>query len=109
MKCYWPQVYFATEIEDKNNEEFMEVITLSLTRGTTFLVTIARVNCNTLIDIGATRSCKSEMFYNQLVLPWLLMAFHLVVTSASVQWVLYNVHLNSEDIPLSSISLSVRT
>ena len=30
MKCYQPEVYFAREIEDKNKEEIVEVITLSL-------------------------------------------------------------------------------
>ena len=62
MKCYLPEVYFASEIEDKKKEEFVEVITFSLTRGATFSVTIAGVNCNPLIDTGATRSCISEIF-----------------------------------------------
>ena len=62
VKCYWPEVYFANEIESKNKEEVVEVIVLSLTRGATFLVTIAQVNCNTLIDTSATRSCISETF-----------------------------------------------
>ena len=61
----------------------MGVITLSLTRGATFPVTIAGVNCNALINRGAMRSCLSETFYNQLILPWLLKAFCLLVTSAS--------------------------
>ena len=40
----------------------MEVITLSLTRGATFSVTIAGVNGNALMDTGTTRSCISETF-----------------------------------------------
>ena len=83
MQCYQPEVYFISKIEDKNKEEFVEVITLSLTRGATFLVTIAGVNCNALINTSATRSYVSEMFYNQLMLPWLLKDFHLAVTSPS--------------------------
>ena len=83
MKCYQPEVYFTSEIEDKNKEEFVEVVTFSLTKGATFPVTIASVNYNALIDTGATRSCISETFYNQLMLPQLLKAFHLAVTSAS--------------------------
>ena len=83
MKCYQPEVYFASEIEDKNKEEFMDIITLSLARGATFPVTIAGVNCNALIDSTATRSCISEILYNQLVLPWLIKVFCLAVTSAS--------------------------
>ena len=63
---------FTSEIIDKNKEEIVEVITLSITKGATFLVTIAVVNCKGLIDTGATRSCISETFYNHLMLPWLL-------------------------------------
>ena len=83
LKCYQPEVYFASEIEDRNIEEFVEVITLSLTSSATFPVTIASVTCNAFIDMGATRSCRSETFYNQFMLPWLRKAFYLLVTSAS--------------------------
>ena len=69
MECYEPEVYFASVIEDKNKEDFVEVINLSLTRSATFPVTIVSVNCNVLIDTSATRSCKSESFCNQLMLP----------------------------------------
>ena len=62
MKCYQPEVYFASENEDKNKEVFVEVITLSLIRGAAFPVTVAGVSCNTLIDTGARRSCISETF-----------------------------------------------
>ena len=55
MKCYQPEMYFTSEIEDKNKEEFVEVITVSLTKGATFPVTVAGVNCNAPIDIPATR------------------------------------------------------
>ena len=83
MKCRQSDVYFTSEIEDKNKKKFMEVITLSFTRSATFPVTISGVNCNVLIDTAAMRSCKRETFYNQLVLPHLLKTFHLSVTSAS--------------------------
>ena len=83
MKCYQPEEYFISEIEDKNKEEFVEVSTLSLTGDATFPVTTAGVNCNALINTSSTRSCISETFYNQLMLPWLLEALHLAVTSAS--------------------------
>ena len=83
MKCYQPDVYLTSEIEDKNIEKFMEVITLSITRGAVFPVKIAGVKCNALMDTGATRSCISETFYNQFMLLWLLKAFCLEVPSAS--------------------------
>ena len=62
MKCYQLEVYFTSEIEDKNKEEFVEVITLSLTGGGTFPVTIAGVSCNAFIDTGAIRTCINEFF-----------------------------------------------
>ena len=86
MKYYEQEVYFTKEVEVKNKEEFVEVITfftLSLTRGAASLITIAGVNCNALIDTDAMRSYASETFYNQLMLLWLLKAFCLLVTSAS--------------------------
>ena len=83
MKYYQTDMYFAHEIEDKNKEAFVEVVTHNLTRGATFLVTIVGVNCNALLNTGTTRSCISEAFYHQVMLPKLLKAFHLAVTSAS--------------------------
>ena len=83
MKCYQSEVYFVSKIDDKNKEEFVEVITLSLTRDTAFPITIAGINFSALIDTSATRSCISETFYNQLTLPWLLKAFCLAGASAS--------------------------
>ena len=65
VKCYQPEVYFASKIEDKNKGEFVEVITLSLTRGAAFPVTIAGVSCNTLIDTGATRRCIINLCYHR--------------------------------------------
>ena len=49
MKCYQPEVYFAGKIKDKYKEEFVEVITLSLTESATFLVTIGGVNVMPLL------------------------------------------------------------
>ena len=56
MKCFQPEVYFMpVKLKNKNKEEFVEVITLSLTRGAAFLVTIADVNFNALIDTIDTK------------------------------------------------------
>ena len=56
MKCYQPEVYFTSEIEDKNKMEFVDIIILSLTRGATFPVTTAGVYCNACINTGAMRT-----------------------------------------------------
>ena len=66
----------------RNKKGFVKVVTLSLTRGDPFQVTIVGVTCNALITIGAMRNCISETFYNHLMSPWLLKAFCLLVTSA---------------------------
>ena len=60
----------------------MDLVTVNLTKVAAFPVTIAGVNCNSLIDTGSTRGCVSETFYNKFMLPWLLKVFHLSVTSA---------------------------
>ena len=83
MKCYQPEVYFASEIEDNNKQKFMEVVTLNLAGCATFPVTTAGVTCNALTDTSAIRSCINEAYYNQLMLLWLLKAFCFPVTSAS--------------------------
>ena len=51
--CYLPEVYFSSEIEDKNKEMFAEIVTLNLTMGAAFLIAITGVNCNAPIDTGA--------------------------------------------------------
>ena len=111
MKYYQPEVYFASEIENKNKEEFVEVVILSLTRGATFSVTIVSVNCNALIDTGAMRKCKSKTSYNQLMSPQLLKAFCLLVPSTSGSTFrpmgIIQCLLHLEGIPLSSILLFV--
>ena len=83
MKCYQPEVYFASETKGKNKKMLMKVITLRLTRGAASPVTIVGFNCNALIDTSAARSCISKTFYNEHMLPQLLKNFCLVVTSAS--------------------------
>ena len=49
MKCYQPEVYYINEIEEMRKEEFVEVITLSLTGWAAFPVTIMGVICNPLL------------------------------------------------------------
>ena len=46
-------------------------------------ITIGKTTCNALIDTGATRSCMSEKYYQDLVVPQLKSLCHLSVTSAS--------------------------
>ena len=44
----------------------MEEIIIGTEQGTTFPTKIGTSTCNTLIDIGTTKSCISEKYYQQL-------------------------------------------
>ena len=66
MKCYQPEVNFASRIEDKNKEEFVEVITIRLTRSAAFPVKLQVSNVTPLL------------------MQALQEAVYLLVTSASV-------------------------
>ena len=49
----------------------MELVTVGTTVGATVPATLEHTLCNALVDTGATRSCLSEEYYQQLLLPGL--------------------------------------
>ena len=49
--------------QDKNH---MEEVIIGTEQGTTFPTKIGTSMCNALIDTGATRSCISEKYYQNL-------------------------------------------
>ena len=53
------------------------------TVGATVPTTLGQTVCNALIDTGATRSCLSEEYYQQLMLPGLKPVHRLQVKTAS--------------------------
>ena len=59
---YQPWVHFAEAANIMNQMEYMEVVTLGLTKGCIFLVTIAGTPCNSLTDTRTSHSCMSEIF-----------------------------------------------
>ena len=58
-------------------------VTVGTTVGATVPVTLGQTVCNALIDTGATRSCLSKEYYQQLLLPGLKPKHRLLVQTAS--------------------------
>ena len=61
----------------------VELVTVGTTVGATVPATLEHTVCNALIDTGATRSCLSEEYYQQLLLPGLKPVHKLQVRIAS--------------------------
>ena len=59
------------------------MVTVGTTVGATVPATLEHTLCNALIDTGATRSCLSEEYYQQLLLPGLKPVHKLQVRTAS--------------------------
>ena len=66
-----------------NQAEYVKAVILGLTRGATFPIIIAGINCNALIDTSAAQSSICEHFHKQFMLLPVEQVFHLSVTSAS--------------------------
>ena len=61
----------------------MELVTVGTTVGATVPATLEHTLCNALVDTGVTRSCLSEEYYQQLLLPGLKPVHKLQVRTAS--------------------------
>ena len=59
------------------------MVTVGTTVGATVPATLEHTLCNALVDMGATRSCLSEEYYQQLLLPGLKPVHKLQVRTAS--------------------------
>ena len=59
------------------------MVTVGTTVGATVLATLEHTLCNALVDTGMTRSCLSEEYYQQLLLPGLKPVHKLQVRTAS--------------------------
>ena len=60
-----------------------EEVIIGTKQGTTFPTKIGTSICNTLIDTGATKSCISERYYQQLSDIWMQKLSHVNVRSAT--------------------------
>ena len=61
----------------------VEEVTIGSTLGATVPIQLEQVNCNALVDTGATRSCISERFYQKLGQPQIRTLYQIAVVSAS--------------------------
>ena len=61
-----------------------EEVIIGTEQGTTFPTKIGTSICNTLIDTGATKSCISERYYQQLPTIQMHKSNHINVKSATV-------------------------
>ena len=61
----------------------MESVTVVITKGATFPVTIACANYYALIDIGSSCTYMSETFYQHFLFQQVKQVFHISITSAS--------------------------
>ena len=59
------------------------MVTVGTMVGATIPATLGQTVCNALIDTGSTRSCLSEEYYQQLLLPGLIPIHRLLVQTAS--------------------------
>ena len=82
QKGYEPREYF-TELSDDSSSSRVELVTVGTTVGATVPATLEHTLCNALVDTGVTRSCLSEEYYQQLLLPGLKPVHKLQVRTAS--------------------------
>ena len=81
-KGYEPREYF-TELSDDSSSSRVELVTVGTTVGATVPATLEHTLCNALVDTGATRSCLSEEYYQQLLLTGLKPVHKLQVRTVS--------------------------
>ena len=61
----------STELSDDSSNSRVELVTVGTTVGATVPATLEHTLCNAVVDTGTTRSCLSEEYYQQLLLPGL--------------------------------------
>ena len=81
-KGYKPREYF-TKLSNDSSSSRIELVTVGTTVGATVPATLEHTLCNALVDTGVTRSCLSEEYYQQLLLPGLKPVHKLQVRTAS--------------------------
>ena len=77
------QKEYFTKLSDDSSNSRVELVTVGTTVGATVPATLEHTLCNALVDTGATRSCLSEEYYQQLLLPGLKPVHKLQVRTAS--------------------------
>ena len=67
-KGYEPEKYYPYQ-KCKRGNLFVNMVTIGNAMGATIPVAFGQTRCNVLIDTGAMKSCMSQTFYQQLMLP----------------------------------------
>ena len=81
-KGYKPRDYF-TELSNDSSNSRVELVTVGTMVGATVPATLEHTLCNAVVDTGVTRSCLSEEYYQQLLLPGIKPVHKLQVRTAS--------------------------
>ena len=65
---YNPEVYLPRP-RHRRQDLFVNMVTVGSAIGTTIPTTFGQTKCNVLVDTGAMKSCMSQVYYQQLMLP----------------------------------------
>ena len=65
---YNPELYFPKP-KHRRHDLFVNMVTVGSAIGATIPTTFGQTKCNVLIDTGAMKSCMSQAYYQQLMLP----------------------------------------
>ena len=72
-----------TLTRNTKEEIFVNMVTIGNAMGATIPVAFGQTRCNVLIDTGAMKSCMSQTFYQQLMLPTMRSIYTYQVKSAT--------------------------
>ena len=75
--------FYQLENSNKSNVNHTEEVIIGSEQGTTFPTKIGTKICNALIDTGATRSCMSEKYYQEIQLSKIHLLQNVNVKSAT--------------------------
>ena len=67
-KGYKPELYLPKP-KHRRRDLFVNMVTVGSVLGATIPTTFGQTKCNVLIDTGAMKSCMSQAYYQQLMLP----------------------------------------
>ena len=82
-KGYDPNAYLKEVNIKWSKQRRIEEVRVGSTVGATIPVQVGQVKCNALVDTGATRSCISKEFYQQLMQPQIRSLYKMTVVSAT--------------------------
>ena len=81
-KGYEPEKYYPYQ-KYKRGNLFVNMVTIGNAMGATIPVAFGQTRCNVLIDTGVMKSCMSQTFYQQLMLPTMRSIYTYQVKSAT--------------------------